>query len=90
VKKKQQWREMTPRQRTALVLLGVIEVNLALAAWTDLARRPPTEVRGSKRCSAAVIAINVVGPLAYFWWGRLPVPPPALALAPFSTAQTSG
>ena len=65
-----QWRDYTPAQRTGLVVLGALEVGLAVAAWTDLARRDPREVRGHKWVWALVIAINFVGPLAYFRWGR--------------------
>lgn len=52
--------------------LGALEVGLAVAAWTDLARRPPAEVRGPKWCYALLICVNVIGPLSYFRWGRIP------------------
>jgi hypothetical protein len=38
----------------------------------DLARRPPASVNGRKDVWAAAIAVNFVGPLAYFAWGRRP------------------
>ncbi|MFI7117415.1 PLD nuclease N-terminal domain-containing protein [Amycolatopsis sp. NPDC049868] len=55
-------------------LIGV-QVTLAAIAWTDLALRPSTEVRGPKRRWALIIAINFAGPLAYLTWGRRPVDP---------------
>jgi hypothetical protein len=56
-----------------LVVAGAIEGLLKIAALVDLARRPPSEVRGSKaRWVVAVSLINALGavPLAYFAWGR--------------------
>jgi Phospholipase_D-nuclease N-terminal len=63
-------RDYTTAQRAGLVALGAVEVGLAAAAWADLARRDPAEVWGRKWVWALVIVINIVGPLAYFRWGR--------------------
>jgi hypothetical protein len=49
------WRDLTGRQK---------------AAWADLARHHPAEVRGPKWRWAALIAVNYAGPIAYFRWGR--------------------
>jgi len=67
---RRRWRDYTPAQRAGLVAFGALEVGLAAAAWADLARRDQAEVRGRKWVWALVIAINIVGPLAYFRWGR--------------------
>jgi Phospholipase_D-nuclease N-terminal len=64
------WRELNPMQRVAVAVLGCIQVGLAIVAWRDLAKRPAAEVNGNKRMWAAIIAINWVGPLAYFAKGR--------------------
>ncbi len=64
------WRDLDPRQRAAVAVLGCVQVGLAIAAWRDLARRPAARVNGSKRMWAAIIAINWIGPLAYFVRGR--------------------
>ena len=64
------WRDYTPAQRAWLVALAALELGLAAAAWADLAHRDPAEVRGRKWVWGLVIAINIVGPLAYFRWGR--------------------
>jgi Phospholipase_D-nuclease N-terminal len=65
-----QWSELSPRQQTAVLVLGSIQLSLAATAWTDLARRPAREVNGRKGLWAAVIAVNWIGPLAWFRWGR--------------------
>jgi hypothetical protein len=67
---RRRWSELSPREQTAVLTLGSIQLSLAATAWTDLARRPSVEVNGSKRLWAGVIAINVVGPFAWFRWGR--------------------
>jgi hypothetical protein len=67
-----QWNDLTPREQTAVLTLGAVQLSLAATAWTDLARRPAAQVNGSKARWALVIAINVVGPLAWFRWGRRP------------------
>lgn len=47
----------------------MVQFGLA-AAWTDLTRCAPAEVRGPKWRWAALIAVNYAGPIAYFCWGR--------------------
>lgn len=74
---KKKWSDLTSGQQAAIVVAGCVQVSLAAAAWADLARRPTEEVVGSKGKWAAIIAINFVGPLAYFARGRrvtAPVP----------------
>ena len=64
------WSELTSAQQTAVVTLGSVQMALAATAWIDLARRPAGQVNGRKGPWAAVIAVNWIGPLAYFRWGR--------------------
>ena len=67
------WSELTPRTRRVIVVAGVFEGVLKLAALADLVRRPATQIRGSKAAWAgAVTFINALGavPIAYFAWGR--------------------
>jgi hypothetical protein len=66
------WSELTTAQRRGVLALGAVEVALAGAAWTDLVRRPAETVNGRKSWWALAIAVNFVGPLAYFRWGRKP------------------
>ena len=60
------WHDLTPKQQASVLTLASIQVVLAATAWTDLARRPSDQVRGSKRKWAAVIAVNFIGPVLYF------------------------
>lgn len=64
------WNELTPVQRKTFTWLGVVQVALAAAAWADLFMRPGEFVRGRKLWRALGIAVNFVGPLSYFRWGR--------------------
>jgi hypothetical protein len=67
------WSELSPRTRRLIVVTGVGEGLLKVAALIDLARRPAAEVRGSKvRWALAVTLVNSVGvvPLVYFVFGR--------------------
>lgn len=66
------WGQMSAQRRTAVVVAAIVQFVLAGAAWRDLARRRPDEVRGAKWVWGLVIAINWVGPLAYFAKGRRP------------------
>jgi hypothetical protein len=67
---RRRWSDLGPRRQTAVLVLASIQLSLAATAWTDLARRPADQVSGSKPLWAAVIAVNFLGPLAYFRWGR--------------------
>jgi hypothetical protein len=72
--RRQRWSEMSTRRKVVVVVLAVVQISLALSAWSDLARRPAEQVRGSKRGWAAIIGVNFVGPILYFTRGRLSVP----------------
>src|SRR4051812_41297593 len=51
-----------PRLRRALVVAGVLEAGLKLAALIDLVRRPAQRVRGSKAWwAAAITVVNAAG-----------------------------
>jgi hypothetical protein len=67
---KRSWRDLSPRARRAVVVLGVVEAVLIAAAQIDLARRPAALVSGSKALWRVLIMVNVVGPIAYFVLGR--------------------
>lgn len=68
--RRKRWSEFSGRQRTAIVLAGVVQASLSAATLLDLRRRPSTQIRGSKRLWAAAAFVNFVGPLAYFSFGR--------------------
>lgn len=65
------WADLSTGQRVSGGVLATGQVALALVAWADLARRDASEVRGRKSVWAAVIAVNLVGPIAYFARGRI-------------------
>ena len=60
------WNEFSPAQQTALLTAACVQISLAATAWVDLARRPAAQVNGPKPVWAAVIAVDFVGPIAYF------------------------
>lgn len=66
---RKRWSELSPRARRVIIACGSVEGALKIAALVDLARRPPTQIRGSKkRWALAVIVINSAGavPIIYF------------------------
>jgi hypothetical protein len=64
------WADLAPAQRAGIVALGTLQVSLATRAWWQLARTPADRVNGRKSLWAPVIAVNFIGPLAWFRWGR--------------------
>lgn len=64
------WDELTSQEQAGLVVAASVQFALAAAAWADLARRPAARVNGPKLLWAAIIAVNFVGPIAYFVLGR--------------------
>jgi Phospholipase_D-nuclease N-terminal len=64
------WSDLSPGQQTGILTLASVQLSLAATAWRDLAVRPAAEVNGRKAVWAALIAVNFVGPFAYFRWGR--------------------
>jgi hypothetical protein len=72
---KKQWNDLSPRTRRLIVVTGAIDGALKVAALVDLARRPGSEVNGSKGLWAtAITLINSAGvvPIVYFLRGRRP------------------
>lgn len=66
------WHDLPPARRRDIIIAGTVQAVLALSAWRDLARRPVAQVNGPKQLWALAIAVNIVGPIAYFRWGRRP------------------
>jgi hypothetical protein len=64
------WSDLTPGQQTAILVASSVQISLAATAWVDVARRPAELVRGPKLAWAVVIAVNFVGPISYFAFGR--------------------
>ncbi|UYP20866.1 hypothetical protein OED52_10270 [Rhodococcus sp. Z13] len=68
--RKKKFSEMSRPQQVFVVVLAVVQITLASAAWIDLAKRPADKVNGSKARWALTIAVNFVGPIRYFRSGR--------------------
>lgn len=73
-KRSRRWDELSAPRKVLLTLATSVQISLAVTAWADLARRPRELVNGSKKTWAAVIAVNFVGPIAYFLRGRRSTP----------------
>ncbi|HET9871181.1 MAG TPA: hypothetical protein VFP89_01130 [Propionibacteriaceae bacterium] len=68
---RRRWKDLSEGQRAVVAVLGAVQVALLAAAEFDLARRAPDQVRGPKVAWQLVCLINTIGPLLYFWRGRL-------------------
>ncbi len=67
------WNDLSPRARRLIIVVGTVEGVLKIAALIDLARRPSSQIRGSKAgWAAAITLINSLGavPITYFTCGR--------------------
>lgn len=64
------WRELPGTHRTAIILVGAVELVLTTLALRDLKRRPAELVRGPKPLWALVSTIQPIGPPPYFLLGR--------------------
>lgn len=70
---RQKWSDLSPRTRRVVMVMAALEGAVKVAALVDLARRPASQVRGSKAAWAtAITLVNSAGavPLAYFLRGR--------------------
>ncbi len=66
------WSDLSERDRRVIVVGGVVDGVLRVAALVDLKRRPAEEVRGPKGAWATAIAlVSSMGvvPVAYFRCG---------------------
>jgi hypothetical protein len=64
------WHDLSPRQRRWLVLLGAVQAGLLAAALRDVVPRSAAELTAPKPVWVGACFVNVVGPLAYFLFGR--------------------
>lgn len=67
---KKKWSELSSRNRRLITVLGVVEVVLLAAALWDIRRRPAERIRGPKWMWGALAFVDIVGPAAYFLFGR--------------------
>ncbi|WP_336857660.1 PLD nuclease N-terminal domain-containing protein [Sinomonas albida] len=67
---KQQWKDMSAGGRAGVIIMGAFDLALKILAWRDLARRPASQVRGSKFGWFLGTFVNTLGPIGYFLFGR--------------------
>ncbi len=65
-----QYNRLSPTARGAVWALLAFEVVLIGVAERDIQRRPAERIRGPKLLWRAVATQNVVGPAAYYGFGR--------------------
>jgi hypothetical protein len=64
------WSDLSEGQRNAIKLLALTELALKIAMLIDIRRRPASQIRGPKRLWRAAAAVNTIGPVSYFAFGR--------------------
>jgi hypothetical protein len=68
---KKTWAELSAAQRAGAVIGGALELALTAVALRDLARRPASSVRGPKALWVVACGVQPLGPLAYWFCGRI-------------------
>ena len=68
--KQLKWTEMSTGRKAVVLVIGTVQLALAAVAWRDLATRPADQVNGPKGMWTVIIAVNWIGPIAYFVKGR--------------------
>jgi len=61
--------EVSVPGRVGLTLVGIVQVAFAFLAYWDLGHRQSREVKWSKPVWVPIIAVNWIGPAAYFLFG---------------------
>lgn len=69
------WASLSSRQRALLLAAAAAELSLKVAALVDMSRRPASQIRGPKFAWRAAMAVNTLGPVAYFTIGRKRIRP---------------
>lgn len=64
------WSQLTQAQRRLITAGAVAQIALQVAALRDLRHRRPDEIRGHRWLWGCVTFVNVIGPCAYFVFGR--------------------
>jgi uncharacterized membrane protein len=70
VRTQKRWSDLTPPQKTAVLVGGVAELVMTIAALRDVRRRPAAQVRGPKAFWVLTFVVQPFGPLLYFVLGR--------------------
>jgi hypothetical protein len=72
--KRKRWEDLSPGQQAAIMIVGSIQILLLILALWDIRKRPAEALTGSKAMWALISFINILGPLAYFLFGRKRMP----------------
>ncbi len=64
------WSDLSEGQRAAIKILATGELALKIAMLIDIRRRPASQIRGPKAAWCAAAAVNLLGPVSYFVFGR--------------------
>jgi hypothetical protein len=67
---RKKWSELTTGQQTAVKFGAVLQITLLAAALWDIWHRPADEINGDRRLWTLASFVNLVGPIAYFLFGR--------------------
>ena len=62
--------DLTAQQKKMVGFSATVQFALAGLALADIWRRPAAEIRGSRALWSAACAVNFIGPLSYFIFGR--------------------
>ena len=68
--RKKSLQDLTVQQKKAVGVSAAVQFVLAGLALADIWRRPASEVRGSRALWSAACAVNFIGPISYFLFGR--------------------
>jgi hypothetical protein len=69
-RRKKRWSDLSPRQRTAIVVGAVAELIVTTVALRDLTHRSATQVRGWKFAWVLSFVVQPFGPVLYLAVGR--------------------
>ncbi len=68
--KNKKWSELSTSAKAGVILVGLIQVSLMVAALVDIRKRPAEQINGSKKLWTALAFVNWIGPIVYFVKGR--------------------
>jgi Phospholipase_D-nuclease N-terminal len=67
---RKRWNDLTPTQKTLLLVGASIELSLTMTALADLVTRPSTALRGPRLAWLAALVVQPFGPVAYLTLAR--------------------
>jgi predicted membrane protein len=70
MKQKKQWKDFSTMTRVRIIVMGIVQISLLVAALWDIRRRPAEAINGSKKMWYGLAFVNFVGPISYFLFGR--------------------